>query len=418
MERWLSLCERDNWQMEPEMMQLIQGIFGASWYFTRYVFYRGAEAFHAIRYDAAELTADRIREKLVAATGSGDIETDLESLRLVKNEVMLRIFSGFLTRALDQAATEAALTRLAELTLDTALDIVFIEKEHKNHFAVLGMGRMAGEEMTFGSDLDLIFLYSVDSSELFNSLGRRVRTFLREIASLSPAGILYEVDTRLRPHGNSGVLLTSANAFEEHHASETREIWERQMMTRCRPVYDDAGIARHSYGNTLPYIYREYDPTQLRTEIGSMRFRVERELGRPAGKYDIKRGKGGIMDVDFISHYFQLAHGHAEPSLQTASTRKALAAIAALELFDPDRIAELTAAYDYLKRVEACLRVHDMKSIDGIHRQTAANHVVARAMGHVNPDGAADTRAFMHEYLKRTRRVRRIFTDIFGALDD
>ncbi|MDX1519488.1 MAG: hypothetical protein R3318_05150, partial [Gammaproteobacteria bacterium] len=193
LERWNTLCERERWEIKPGTMELIANIFGASWYFTRFIFFRGLDITGVLESAPEKIKPDLIRQHLAGEMGSGDTETQLEILRIRKNEVMLQIFCGFLTGRLDQAMTESALTHLAEYTLITALDIVFTDEEDREHFAVLGMGRMAGEEMTFGSDLDLIFLYSGYSDDLFTRLGRQIRIFLREIASMSPAGVLYEV---------------------------------------------------------------------------------------------------------------------------------------------------------------------------------------------------------------------------------
>lgn len=413
LDRWLSLCEQENWQPDAEAMELVARVFGSSWYFTRFIFYSGEDAFRILRFTVADLQPETLLAKLRINTDSGDTETVLEALRINKNKIMLQIFIGFLTHQIDQAETESALTHLAEFTLATALDIVFTDDQYKKHFAVLGMGRMAGEEMTFGSDLDLVFLYTGDSDELFTSLCRQVRIFLREIAALSPAGVMYEVDTRLRPHGNSGVLITSAESFARHHASDVREVWERQMMTRCRPVYDDADIAKETYVRTRSSIYREYDLVHLRTDITAMRNRVESELGSPREKYDIKRGHGGIMDIDFITHYFQLAHGIETDTLQVSSTRKALKAIRSANLLDAASVDELLNAYNFLKRVETCRRVYDMKSIDTISRQPEANQVIARAMGYFDPHGEADAGRFMENFQSCTQGVRKIFTDIF-----
>ncbi|MCG8325581.1 MAG: hypothetical protein MI673_08690 [Thiotrichales bacterium] len=336
----------------------------------------------------------------------------LEQLRVNKNDVMLRIFCAFLNKSLDQAETELMLTHLAGQTLTMALNVVFSGAEYRDHFAVLGMGRMAGGEMTFGSDLDLIFLYSGGTDDLFARISQQVRIFLREIASLSPAGVMYEVDTRLRPHGNSGVLITSVNAFEEHHASDRREIWERQILTRCRPVFDPADIAGAAFDRARCSVYREYDAGYLRTEIRDMRLRVEDELGSPRDKFDIKRGFGGIMDIDFITHYYQLAYGHQHAELQEPGTRRILETLNTLGLLAEDVVNELLRSYDFLKQLEASLRVYDMKSIDTIHRQPQGNHVVARAMGYFNADVYADTDSFMQSYRETTGFVRRAFLDI------
>lgn len=416
LERWLALCEREQWSPDDKSQNLIIRVFGASWYFTRFIFYRGQDVITCLHYPDSGLDDASMREKLLAAMEPPGSEAALEQLRVNKNEIMLQIFIGFLTERLNQRETEDALTRLAGHTLGIAIDIVFLDNEDKQHFAVLGMGRMAGGEMTFGSDLDLVFLYPGNSDELFTRLGRQVRIFLREIAAMSPAGIMYEVDTRLRPHGNSGVLITSADSFARYHASDSREIWERQMMTRCRPVYDEISLATGAWQGILPCIYRDYDHALLRDAIISMRHRVETELGSPREKFDIKRGCGGIMDIDFITHYYQLAFGHEHSELQTRSTRTALIAMQALQLLDDETVNDLLSAYDFLKRVETCMRVHDMKSVDTISRHAQANRVISRAMGYHDGPDDADTERFMTDYQNWTGTTRDIFSRLLESV--
>lgn len=415
LERWQALCDREQWQPDSNTSELIARIFGASWYFTRFIFYRGQEIFSCLQTSDSALDDQAMYDRLCQAAANDDTESALDQLRVFKNEIMLQVFVDYLTDRANQRETEDALTRLAGHALGVAIDIAFSDNEDKKHFAVLGMGRMAGGEMTFGSDLDLVFLYTGDDQELFARLGRQVRIFLREIAAMSPTGILYEVDTRLRPHGSSGVLITSADAFARYHASDIREIWERQMMTRCRPVYDRIALAESAYQGILPNIYRHYDRKQLREAITSMRHRVERELGSPREKFDIKRGCGGIMDIDFITHYYQLALGAEYPALQTPSTRKVLSNLQSEGLLDESSVSELLSAYDYLKRVETCMRVYDMKSIDTISRQHEANVVIARAMGYQDGIEGADTESFLRDYQQCTEGTRGMFQHLLEA---
>jgi len=142
-----------------------------------------------------------------------------------------------------QEEIESALTSLAEASLSCAIQILAADDvEITDNIAILSMGRMAGDEMNFGSDLDLIFLYPGGSQDLAYKVSTFVRKLMRIIGLLSPAGLLYEVAMRLRPHGNSGLLVTGTQSFVDYHKGE-REIWERQMMTRCRAVVDNGKIA-------------------------------------------------------------------------------------------------------------------------------------------------------------------------------
>jgi glutamate-ammonia-ligase adenylyltransferase len=276
------------------------------------------------------------------------------------------------------------------------------------HAAVLGMGRLAGGEMNFGSDLDLIFLHDSPPGADGAEMSRRVRALLRHIAAASPAGSLYEVDMRLRPHGTSGALITTADSFRAYHAG-ARDVWERQMMTRCRPVCDPEGVGGRAMQSVLPHVYGRRPPAELRADIRSMRLRVERELGRPRGKIEVKRGRGGLMDIDFISHYLQLRDGVDRPGLRTCSTREALDRAAADGRVAAEQAAMLLGAYDYLKRVEACLRLFDMKSVSVFGDQPGAIAPLARAMG-----CADDARRFLDEYRRTTESVRGCFDELLA----
>ena len=172
-------------------------------------------------------------DDFLQASAGDDQERQFEALKLAKNEMMLTILLAQLSKTHEQEEIERALTTLAEATLSCVIQILAGDDiEVKDNIAILAMGRMAGYEMNFGSDLDLIFLYSGGSQDLGFQISSFVRKLMRNIGLLSPAGLLYEVDMRLRPHGNSGVLVTAEQSFINYHKGE-REIWERQMMSCC-----------------------------------------------------------------------------------------------------------------------------------------------------------------------------------------
>lgn len=412
LERWQQVSAAEGWGEVPRDRAALARVFGASWFFTRYLFFRGPEAAQLIDAVAAGGTAELEAgwRELEQFDCNGDAEQRVEQLRLLKNGIMLRVLLLWLDGRLGQEQAEAALTRLAEQVLRLLLALLVFTDGTIQRAAVLGMGRLAGAEMNFGSDLDLVFLHDSPSGHDPGTLPRHVRSLLRHIAAASPAGSLYEVDMRLRPHGTSGALITSVAAFAEYHAG-ARETWERQMMTRCRPVCDPQGVGARAMQQLLPRIYAPHPAPALREEIRGMRLRVERELGRPQGRSEVKRGRGGLMDLDFIAHYLQLAHGHEHRELRTCSTRGALRAAAAAGLLDAAAAVELLAAYDWLKRVEACLRLFDMKSVSSFRNESASLAPLAYGM---NCDG--DGARFLEAYRARTDAVRAQFEAVLGML--
>lgn len=415
LDRWLSVCEKEGWGEMPENIDLLIQVFGASWYFTRFIFFRGCKVacyFDEPRpdsYPRAEL-----QDRMFGRMAGDDVEQKMDSLRMQKNEVMLQVLLEWLSGNMDQENMEVALTNLAEAALWCAMRLLIEEHDYTNEdIATLAMGRMAGYEMNFGSDLDLIFIYSGRSPEESSTLVKQIQLLLRHIAVASPAGILYEIDMRLRPHGTSGTLITPANYFIEYHTTD-REIWERQMMTRCRPVIDDEdGLAEESLATVREAIYHRYDERYLRDEIIAMRRRVESELGNPKGKYEIKRGRGGIMDIDFLTHYFQLLHGHENQQLRTTSTREALRQCEASGLIKTDQCNELLQAYNFMKRIECSLRVTDLKSISAFSQQPEAIVPLARSMGFAGDHGSEQ---FLEQYNRIAGSVRNHFETLVGKI--
>ena len=418
LDRWLTVCKKEAWNMPPEILPLLVKVFGSSWYFTRFIFFRGIDILDIFNSPAdTDFTSESLYSRLAQIDNNGELEEKLDQLRCNKNEIMLQVFLCSLDGKWSQEQQESALTMLAEVTLRILLELLFSMKRNNiQNISILAMGRMAGSEMNFGSDLDLIFLYSRKIEHDQSCLIRQIQTLLRHIAVPTPFGILYEIDMRLRPHGTSGTLISPVEYFIEYHSGQ-REVWERQMLTRCRPVIDQSGLAEKAIKTIESLSYNEYDDSCLRTEILQMRKRVEKELGNPKDKYEIKRGSGGIMDIDFITHYLQLKHGHHFTELRTPSTRLALRQLERLKLLSNKQASELLSAYDYLKKIESALRVMDLKSISVFSQAPHKVHVLSRAIGHMNKDMDIAASEFLDVYQTVTRRVRGHFSDIIGIID-
>jgi len=415
MDRWLSMCEMYHWERCPENLDLLATLFGASWYFTRFVFFRGRKIASIID-DALTLdfTSESLLDDFLQASAGDDQERQFEALKIAKNEMMLTILLAQLSKTHKQEEIESALTTLAEATLSCVIQILAGDDiEIKNNIAILAMGRMAGHEMNFGSDLDLIFLYSGGSQDLGLKISSFVRKLMRNIGLLSPAGLLYEVDMRLRPHGNSGLLVIGEKSFIDYHKGE-REIWERQMMTRCRVVFDSENFARSALDKVTSSVYQEFDESHLRSEIANMRKLVVDELGSQRGKYDLKRGEGGIMDIDFLTHYLQLLYGCKDKSLRTTSTRQALRKLTEAGKINIENSDCLLDAYNYLKTIESHLRVFDMKSISTFSKDADEITGLVRSMNYLNENTRDAAKIFLDDYRNTTQSVRQIYNDILN----
>lgn len=412
--RWTELCEKQQWGDVPAEKNLLINVFGASWYFTRYIFFRGYEITELIdHYQDQPADAAAMAETLQAAEFKKDVKEGLRVLSSVKNQWMLLLLIRFLQGDASLAELERSLTALAECVFAALVEqLAGADGPLSEDVAVLAMGRMAGFEMIFGSDLDLIFLYRSSSSAQASQISQQLQGLLRHLAAVSPAGLLYEVDMRLRPHGASGSLITSADSFVEYHQSE-RAVWERQMMTRCRPIHDPGDMGAAAMQEITGSIYGDHDEALLRDEIVKMRRLIEETLGRPRRKHEIKRGPGGLMDIDFITHFLQLAHGARHETLRTASTRQALARLAQLNLLGAERADLLLESYDFLKRIEVCLRLIDLKPASAISVDGKQNEALARGMGFE----AGRAQDFMDEFAAVAARVRGEFNDLVGPME-
>ncbi len=410
--RWSELCEQEQWGERPLDKTLLVNIFGASWYFTRYIFFRGYEITELIdHYREKPISPEEMLRTLQVDAFTQDAETGLTILSSVKNQWMLLLLIRFLQGEMELAELEKNLTLLAECVL--GMMVRQLPGEHRKLFdnvAVLGMGRMAGYEMIFGSDLDLIFLYRPPPGSDTSRVARELQVLMRHLARVSPAGLLYEVDMRLRPHGAAGSLITPLDSFIDYHHSN-RAVWERQMMTRCRPIHDPQDLGREALQAIVGSIYGDHNPATLQEEIVNMRELIEDTLGSPRHKHDIKRGAGGIMDIDFITHFLQLSHGKSHAQLQTGSTRVALQQLAELNYIDAKTAGSLLQAYNFLKQAELCMRLIDLKPNSTIPADHNQNAVLSRSMGY--PEGG--TEEFMTEFLQTRTRVRAAFTQLVGT---
>ncbi len=414
-ERWLDLCQQEGWEMTVDALTLMTSLFGASWYFTRFCFYRGNNIISLFDNDAQKVAViESSLDDLKNIASAGSLDEAIERLRIRKNEIMLSILLLQLGSVVDQEQTEALLTRLAENVLIVMYRLFGLDQLETIQCSVLAMGRFAGNEMNYGSDLDLIFIEKVMVKNSDEYIVNKVRKMLRYIATTDPSGALYEIDMRLRPHGNSGVLVTRLESFLKYHQAD-REVWERQLMTRCRVVLGNYNLSEQVNNEVMNYVYGEYEVSYLAKEIIKVRLLVEQELAGGSDKIDLKRGKGGVMDIDFLTHFFQLAFGAKYPQLRSTSTRQVLRESSKLGFINEKTVVELSASYDFYKKSEAALRVFDMKSISNVTKDTKSLLPLARASAFFNDDHDKAVAEYLDRLMLYRDRVRQTFESILHA---
>jgi len=226
-------------------------------------------------------------------------------------------------------------------------------------FAVIAYGKLGGKELGFASDLDLVYLHDDPESgagELYARLGQRMSTWM---SSQTAAGSLFEVDLRLRPNGDSGMLVSPISAFRDYQLKNAWA-WEHQALTRARFCAGDPAVGQQFEALRIEILRQPRDLARLREDVLSMRQRMFDEHGsRSKEDFDIKHDRGGLIDAEFIVQYLVLGHAHAHAELCGNLGNIALLGIAAelglipVELADPAR-----DAYRELRRLQHVLRLN------------------------------------------------------------
>ena len=231
-----------------------------------------------------------------------------------------------------QSAQDSArqLAWLADAVVAVVLQLARreVQRAHGVHrcarFAVLGYGSLGGEELGFGSDLDLVFLYDaapdaqsdgarpLDASRWFARLAQKIVALL---GTVTGAGRLYEVDVRLRPDGAKGLLVSSLASFADYQR-ERAWTWEHQALVRARGVAGDAAVVRRLRTRARETLGRARDAATLREDVVAMRQRMRAELDRSdAARFDLKQGEGGLVDLEFLLQCAGAARRAAHPRL-------------------------------------------------------------------------------------------------------
>jgi glutamate-ammonia-ligase adenylyltransferase len=362
-------------------------------------------------------TFDALKARLGAALPhDADVDADLEELKLrairrFQSEETLRIGLHDVAGDLEPADVTGGLTDLAEVCLQDgiAATLPALAQRYgvpRAGLTVLGLGSLGAREMRYGSDLDLVFLYGgdgesstgIDHREWF---ARGSQRFISAMEAMLEEGRLYKVDTRLRPSGEQGLLVTSWNAFERYHRDEAAG-WERVALLRARVVFsnEDASLrAKRQAALAAIAFDRPFDREKFVADLRRVRARVEAERGRvPPGSRHLRFDPGGIMDVEFLVALAQLQNA-SDPGVRVTTTGAALARLVALGW--PESLADDYAA---LRRATLRLRLLLDRPEDVVSPRDLP--MLARSLG-ASPDAlGADLDA-------RMKRVRSIFDERF-----
>ena len=279
------------------------------------------------RFDAAELTAE-LDERHAAweRSGQADEESLLDTLRRAHHAEVFRTLVRDVERQITVEQVADDLSALADATLAIAMRWAWLHLKQAHldepRLAVIAYGKLGGKELGYGSDLDVVFLYDdtdeVDPQRSAEVYGAFVRKVINWLTLRTAAGELFDIDTALRPNGNSGLLVTSLTSFERYQSgrgSNTAWTWEHQALTRARWCAGWRPLAARFDAVRTSVLCSPRDPLALRAEIVAMRDKVRQAHPLRGTRFDVKHSAGGMMDAEFAVQYLVLAHGATHAGL-------------------------------------------------------------------------------------------------------
>ena len=328
--------------------------------------------------DSREILHSRIEWEAQLAAKLDNCEGEeerLDALREFKHAVTFLIGSAELEGIQYYEQARQRLTILAEVILQAAYLIV--RKRMREQFgvpfsdhqptrlAILGMGKLGGAELTYQSDLDLIFICSGEGSTSgprkisnYEYYAKLIQRLVSALSSFTRNGYAYRVDTRLRPSGNGGPLVSTLSYYENYH--QTSLPWERQALLKGRVVAGDMErdwVAAVEESKKRAIYGREV-PKDLKQTISHLRERKEKEIAQESEhKKNIKEGYGGMLDIEYLTQYLQMSHGEKIPELQNPRTLEVLRVLEKRRILDHSTSEALREAYTFYRLVESYLRL-------------------------------------------------------------
>ncbi|WP_394248834.1 bifunctional [glutamate--ammonia ligase]-adenylyl-L-tyrosine phosphorylase/[glutamate--ammonia-ligase] adenylyltransferase [Vibrio profundi] len=300
-----------------------------------------------------------------------DMEQQMEGLRQFKQTCILRIAAADIAGALPVMKVSDHLTYLAEAIVEAGVNQAWLQVSEKygepthikdregRGFAVVGYGKVGGWELGYNSDLDIVFMHDcpvhvytdgkkeIDGRQFYLRLAQRI---IHIFSTRTASGILYEVDTRLRPSGASGLLVSPIDAFDEYQHNEAWT-WEHQALVRARMIYGDDALASAFNKTRHEVLCLNREEAKLRQEVSDMRVKMRDHLGsKKAGRFMLKQDAGGITDVEFLAQYLVLRYSHEKPKLtRWCDNVRVFESMLSQGIMDEEQAQALTHAYTTLR---------------------------------------------------------------------
>lgn len=290
------------------------------------------------------------------------------------------------------------ITALAEASVEVALR----GKQPSIPFAVVALGRFGGAELSYASDLDVVFVHEGEGTSAFEEADRLAKTLLRFLGGSSPADRIYEIDAKLRPEGGQGPMARSLDSYVKYF-ERWAQVWERQAYLRARPVAGDPDLGKRLVEALEPFVWGTGLSGEDAREIRRMKARVEAER-MPVGedpRFHLKLGRGSLSDIEWTAQLLQLEHG-----VRGTGTMQALGALRDAGHLDTDDATTLIETYEFLERTRNRLYLVTSSPGDALPNQPESLTWLARSLG----TSATELR---ERYRRLTRRTRRVVERVF-----
>jgi [glutamine synthetase] adenylyltransferase / [glutamine synthetase]-adenylyl-L-tyrosine phosphorylase len=371
------------------------------------------------------------------------LEERFRILRRFRKREMVRVGVRDLTRQGDLVETTEDLSNLADVCLSSAYEVCLHElvarygkpmgldeagQPQPSEFAILGLGKLGGQELNFSSDIDLMFLYTCDG-ETSNGNGleghptqritthefyiRLARLLLKAIHEISADGNVYRVDLRLRPDGRGGPIVNSLAHLEAYYESWGKT-WERQMLLKARTVAGSERLGREFLRLMRPFIFRKYLDAAALQEIKQIKEQIDHSLGQQrGGAINIKLGRGGIREIEFVAQCFQLVFGGQDSWLQERHSLRALHRISERGYLTYQEYSNLAKAYIFFRELEHRIQMAYGRQTHELPTDVDELATLARKMGLRGHDAERLATVLMQQYREHTTKVRQVYDKLF-----
>ncbi|MDD4911189.1 MAG: bifunctional [glutamate--ammonia ligase]-adenylyl-L-tyrosine phosphorylase/[glutamate--ammonia-ligase] adenylyltransferase [Sideroxydans sp.] len=349
------------------------------------------------------------------------------AVRIVRKRAMAMLITRDLNGLCELSEVMSAMTALAELTVRRAhtftmqaLSTQFgqpigADSGLVQEMLIIGMGKLGGGELNVSSDIDLIFVYPEDgetsgartlsNQEFFSRVGRRLIALIND---LTADGFVFRVDMRLRPYGDSGPLAMSFAALEEYLVAQGRE-WERYAWIKARVISPAQSVHTAELEKLAqPFVFRKYLDFGAFDSMRKLHAQIRTEVARKDRHDNIKLGKGGIREIEFIAQVFQLIRGGRNANLRIRPTQKVLRQIQEDGDLSPEVIDKLDASYVYLRNLEHRLQYLNDQQTQALPEDSTSQAIIAKAMGY------ADYASMLYELAPLRTFVSNQFEAVFG----